>query len=499
MKVAIVGGGVGGLVSALLLSQYGVDVTIYEKDSKIGGRLTFFEKEGFKIDQGPTIILLPEIIVSILEEAGIQKDLLDLYQCDPLYRIHFENGKSFTKYSDLSQQVEEINRVFPGDGNGFIKFMADMSERFEIGKPQILEQSFLKKKDYLNRATASSLLKLKAYRNVMSNLKQYFTHEKLRQVYGLQTLYIGGNPYTTPAIYSLVSYSEHKHGIYYLKGGYASLVEQLEEACKQYDVKIKKNSPVTKVISDDTKATHIHVHNREVEVDAVILNGDFPISDKLVVSKKKKRHTPSSGCFLLYIGIEGKYENKEIHQFYLNDDFERNMKAIFKEKHIPENPSYYVFNPSIIDESLAPDGHSSLYVLVPVPANMNINWEEEKQVLQKKILDKMERDGFEHIKSRIKWIESRTPLDAEIEGLYSGGSFGVAPSLFQSGPFRTQVQPYKQRNIFAVGASIHPGGGIPIVMQGAKNLVEVFKDEFQLYEKRGEVTLHEHFESIRTM
>ena len=500
MKTAVVGSGIGGLISGLLLSKDGHEVTVYEKESTIGGRLAFVQEGEYKIDKGPTIVLLPEMLLSILSEAGINTDEIEFVRCDPLYNVHFADGQTYKKYADMDKQYEEIKQQFPGDEDGFLKFMEDMDERFKIGKPQFLESSFLKTKDYLNRETIASLLKLKAYRNVMGNLRHYFNHEKLQTAYGLQTLYIGGNPYTTPAIYSLVSYSEHKHGIYYIKGGYASLLDHVQLACERNGVNIKTSSPVTEIETTGDKATHIVLGNRREEIDAVIINGDFPKATKLVKKNESKPYKPSSGCVLMYMGVDGKFEEKEMHQFYLNEYFSDNMEDIFKNKRIPKEPSFYVFNPSKVDSSLAPEGNSVLYVLIPVPVSEKLDWEEASEFLSNYVLDTMEKRGFEELRKRIKWMKVRTPEEAKQEGLYSGGSFGIAPSLGQSGPFRPQVQPFAEKNIFAVGASIHPGGGVPIVMQGAKLVAETFKEHYKTESERKDVTLHEQdLGSIRSL
>jgi phytoene desaturase len=500
MKTAVVGSGIGGLISGLLLSKEGHEVTVYEKESIIGGRLAFVQEGDYKIDKGPTIVLLPEMLLSILSEAGINTDEIEFVRCDPLYNVHFADGQTYTKYADVDKQYEEIKQQFPGDEDGFLRFMNDMDERFTIGKPQFLESSFLKTKDYLNRETLGSLLKLKAYRNVMGNLKHYFHNEKLQTAYGLQTLYIGGNPYTTPAIYSLVSFSEHKHGIYYIKGGYASLLEHVRQACERGGVTIKTSSPVTEIETTGDKATHIVFENHREEIDAVIINGDFPTASKLLKKKAPKSYKPSSGCVLLYMGVEGKFEEKEMHQFYLNEHFSENMEDIFKNKRIPKEPSFYVFNPSKVDSSLAPRGDSVLYVLIPVPVSDKLDWKKASEFLSNSVVDTMENRGFEELKKRMKWMKVRTPEEAKQEGLYSGGSFGIAPTLKQSGPFRPQVQPFAEKNIFAVGASIHPGGGVPIVMQGAKLVAESFKEHYKTESERKDVTLHEQdLGSIRSL
>ncbi len=500
MKIAVIGSGVGGLISALLLAKEGHQVTVYEKDKIPGGRLAFIYERGYKIDKGPTIVLLPDMLKAILLEAGVNTEEIQFVKCDPMYHVHFSDGQVYKKFADIDKQYKEIKKEFPGDEEGFNQFMKDMDTRFEIGKPQFLESSFVKARDLLNKKTLGSLYKLKAYRNVMANLKHYFNHEKLRMSYGLQTLYIGGDPYTTPAIYSLVSFSEHKHGIYSIKGGYASLVDHIKQACWKKGIQIKTSSQVSEIISNNKQATHIVVNDKKENIDAVVVNGDFPSAMKLLKKKPPKPYKPSSGCVLLYMGVNGEYKNKEIHQFYLNENFKQTMEDIFKRKRIPIDPSFYVFNPSIMDDSLAPKGKSVLYVLIPVPVAKEIEWKQASESLSNNVLSLMEEKGFDDLRNKIEWLKIRTPEEAYQEGLYAGGSFGIAPSLLQSGPFRPQVQPFTEKNIFAVGASVHPGGGVPIVMQGAKLVAEAFKEEFMTEFEKKDVSLHEQdFDSLRPL
>ncbi|MCA1031002.1 phytoene desaturase [Bacillus timonensis] len=487
MKIGIVGGGVGGLTTALLLRKQGHEVTIFEKEEQLGGRLAFVKHGNFKIDEGPTIVLLPDMLLEILELAGIAKDDIQLIPCDPLYQIHYGDGTSFTKYKDEQKHLAEIEEVFPGEGAGYKKFLEVMKTRFALGKSAFLEKQFSSGKDFWTVENVKTLSKLKAYQSIHSMLDSFFSEEKLKQAYSLQTLYIGGNPLNTPAMYALVPYSEHAHGIYYLHGGYASLVEILKQKLVEEGITIKLSESVDHLIIKQNQVKGIQTNYGTYEFNAVVVNGDYPSMESLLpeIKRKEKSYTPSSGCVLLYMGLNKRYEDAPIHQFFLGGDFEKNMKEIFEEKVIPTDPAYYTFNPSVIDHTLAPNGKSVLYTLVPVPSGSHIDWSIEKENVKERILHSMEARGFPGVKDAIEWIEIRSPLEAKQSGLYEGGSFGIAPTLFQSGVFRPQIKRNNVRNLYAVGASVHPGGGIPIVLQGAKLLAQVIeKDMLELQEKR---------------
>ncbi|WP_270182091.1 phytoene desaturase family protein [Alkalihalobacillus sp. CinArs1] len=473
MNIGIIGGGIGGMLSALMLARKGHNVTIHEKANVLGGRLAFVEREGFKIDKGPTIVLLPEMIYEFLNKAGVDREEVEMIRCDPLYRMIYPDGSSFTKTSDIQNQVEEIRSMFPGEEEGFLRYLDDMRVRFNKGKKAFLEKSFIHKREFFTFKNMKLLLELKAHQNVRSQASQYFKDERLQDAFSLQTLYIGGDPSGSPALYSLVPFSEYEHGIWYIKGGYASLISLLEKHIQKEGITVNFGSAVEEFIINQNDCKGFRALDGEFYYDKVVFNGDFPMIHNLIKAEKppKKKYTPSSGCLLLYLGLDRIYEEVDVHQFFMTDEFKAHMKDVFKNRSISKDPAIYTFHPSKIDHSLAPPGKGVLYALIPVPSGTATNWE-EKDSLANEIIGVLEERGFPHLKEAIEWMEIRTPLDAEVEGLFEGGSFGIAPTLTQSGAFRPQVKPLNYKNLYAVGASVHPGGGIPIVMQGADLLVK---------------------------
>ncbi|HSJ36906.1 MAG TPA: phytoene desaturase family protein [Planococcus sp. (in: firmicutes)] len=484
MRIAIIGGGIGGLMGALYLSKNGHEVTIIEKENRLGGRMNFVERDGFKIDEGPTIVLLPEMFRDLLAEAGIGEEQYELLLCDPLYTIRFNDGKVYTKYPDSKRQTEEVARVFPGQEEGFGRFMAEGRQRFAIGKSAFLEHSFVRKTDFFTPGNIKNLLALKPQLSVKQLMARYFTDERLQLAYTLQTLYIGGDPFSAPGMYSLVPFSEHEHGVHYLKGGYASIVPLLEKNLQTHaNVTIRKGEMVKRIITENGAATGLELETGREDFDAVVYNGDFPTVSRLLPERKSKKFVPSSACLLLYFGLDRIYGDVNVHQFFIGNDYAKHMEDVFTNKQKPEDPAFYTFHPSIIDDSLAPEGKGVLYTLIPVPAGSDVDWDNESEWIGK-VIDRMEELSFPGLKDAIEWMEVRTPRDAEAFGLFRGGSFGIGPTLLQSGVFRPQVKPFDVERLYAVGASVHPGGGIPIVMQGAKLLAEQIERD-SLRERRG--------------
>lgn len=475
MKTIIVGGGIAGIITALYENLAGHDVEIFEAKPKLGGRLAFHGRGEYRIDEGPTVVLLPQMITAILKELGLE-DRIEMVRIDPLYPLHYPDGTSFLKWSNTEKQKQEINQKFPGEADAFDVYLSDMRRRFNEGQPAFLEKDFVKKKQFFTPANMKTLMRLKAYQSVRTQTKKYFKSRRLQEAFALQTLYIGGGPEQTPAIYSLVPYSEHEHGIWYVKGGYASMVEALAEALEERGVKVHTHANVSEVVTQGRKAEGIMVRNELYQADRIVLNGEFPLAEKLMPEKPKRTYTPSSGCLLFYFGLNKVLSTEHVHNFYMGENLDEHMNTLFAEHQLSDDPAFYVFNPSLIDKSLAPEGHGVAYVLVPVPSADHVT-KEEYLNYAKKIKEMLLKKVDADLDNKLEWEHVRTPHEAQADGLFMGGSFGISPSLFQSGVFRPQIKPFSFDNVYAVGASVHPGGGIPVVMQGAKILSNLLRKE----------------------
>lgn len=484
MDIAIVGAGIGGLTTALLLNKQGHKVTIYEKSEEVGGRIKFQRHGPYKIDQGPTIVLLPQMIQNVLRVAEVDPEILDLVPCEPLYDLIYPDGATFTKWRDVSKQLSEIERVFPGEGPQYLSYMTQLAKTFQAGEAAFLSQLFLNKKDFLTTRNIKLLVQSRAYKTTNQYVRRYYKHQRLQEAYSLQTLYIGGVPSQTPALYSLISYSEHAHGIWYLRGGYARFIEKLEKECLDRGVRIQKATEVDEILVQHQSAKGVRLGSEKVVHDAVVYNGDFPHLKKLLPQNAqpntKTSFTPSTGCLLIYAGVKKRWPQALMHQFFMPDEFDKHMASVSKGMELPDDPAFYVFNPVALDAQAAPPNESVLYFLVPVSSQTSSLDKESFKPLVEKVLREAERRRFDGLREQLTWLDFRTPQDALSDGLYQGGSFGVAPLLSQSGGFRPQVAPYKIKGLYSVGASVHPGGGVPIVMQGALLLSQYLAKEFSV-------------------
>lgn len=470
-RIVVIGGGVGGLTTALLLAHKGYDVHVVEAQRHWGGRLRFVHCDGDRIDAGPTIVLLPDVLRRILHTCGICD--VRMQACDPLVRMHFADGTTCARRADPQAMIEEMTQFAPEAGAQYARYIAQMEQRYAWGVANVLDQTFT---NYSWREPArlfAQLARFGAMRSVHADCARFFSDARLHDAFGLQSLYIGGNPYTTPAMYALIGYAELAYGISYVEGGYASLVPRLVAAAQQYGVRMEHRTIERIAWTARGRVCAVTHAQGSIPCEAVVYSGEMHRLAPLLGMRARRRWQPSSGCFLLYIGIEGTYPDRDVHAFWLCAQFAQHMREVFRTGTLPTDPAVYTFYPSRIDRSLTkhPDD-SVLYVLVPVPSGSTIHWADVQQSFAARIVRMLERRAFPKLSQRTRWMQMRTPADAAAEGLFAGGAFGLAPTWTQTAMFRPQLRPYPHMDgLYAVGASVHPGGGIPIVMKGAEMLV----------------------------
>tara|TARA_B100001121_G_scaffold152002_1_gene132877 strand:- start:650 stop:1666 length:1017 start_codon:yes stop_codon:yes gene_type:complete len=331
-----------------------------------------------------------------------------------------------------------------------------------------------------------ALLKLKSYESVYKLVSNYISNEKLRRVFSMHPLLVGGNPFTTTSIYTLILFLEKKWGIHYSLGGTGNVVKALEKLMLEEGIKVLKDSEVTEIITDDKNVTSVKINNSTIiECDYVVCNSDPPnVYKNLIKSKnnysflfkqKMKRMDYSMGLFVYYFGSKKQYKDVAHHTIYFGKTYEQHLEKIFESKILSEDISYYLHRPSATDPGMAPDGQDAFYVLVPVPNNLsNINWSNEGEKFKNLILDKMDNSVLPGIKKNVVSDFFLTPdyFEKDLATLHGSG-FSIQPKFSQSAYFRFHNQSEVFENLFFVGAGTHPGAGMPGVISSAKVLDKI--------------------------
>ena len=485
-KIIIIGSGFGGLAASLRMRAKGFDVTLVEKHPDLGGRARVFKKDKFTYDGGPTVITAPYLFDELF--SLFNKKISDYVKIVPLdlwYRFVFNDGETFDYNGDDKTMKEQVNKFSSKDYAGYKKLVSFTEKIFDKGFTDLSDRPFNNLIFMLKQVPA--LLKLKSYKSVYSLVSNYISNEKLRRVFSMHPLLVGGNPFTTTSIYTLILFVEKKWGIHYSMGGTGSIVNALEKLMKEENIKVIKNAEVTEILTKNDMVKSIEINNSEIiNCDYIICNSDPPnVYKNLIKSKsnynflfkqKMKRMNYSMGLFVYYFGSKKKYNDVAHHTIYFGKSYEKHLDKIFEKKVLSEDISYYLHRPSATDPNMAPEGQDAFYVLVPVPNNLSkVNWIEEGNKFKDLVLDKMDKTVLPGIKENVLSDFYLTPdyFEIDLATLYGSG-FSIQPKFSQSAYFRFHNQSEIYKNLYFVGAGTHPGAGMPGVLSSAKVLDKLF-------------------------
>lgn len=480
-KIIIIGAGPGGLSAGMILAYRGHEVVIYEKEAKVGGRNASLKTGDYTFEIGPTFVMLPDIFYEVFKLAGENMDdYLDFKKLDIMYRLNYANGNNFLVYDDKQKLKQEINRLFPGEVVGYEKFIAKQKIKFDKAF-LCLKVPYQKWYHYFRWKLIKALPYLDIPYTVHQVLSKYFKNEDLKIAMSFQAKYLGMSPWHCPGIFTILSYTEHAFGIFHPMGGVHKISEVMAKVAEKNKAKINLNTSVKEVIIKDGVAVGVKLENGETDyADKIIMNADFAYSmSELITSElnlKKynkqdlKERQYSCSTFMLYLGVDKKY-NIPHHNVFFSGDYKKNVSEIFESKTLPQDPSFYIHNASVTDESLAPAGKSTIYVLVPV-ANLeaNINWQEQKQAFRDLVIQKiMERTEMKDLAEHIEVERIITPDDWRNEiNVYKGAVFNLAHNLGQMLYLRPHNKFETIPNLFIVGGGTHPGSGLPTIIESGR-------------------------------
>ena len=484
-KIIVIGSGFGGLASSLRMRAKGYEVTLIEKHSDLGGRARVFKKGQFTYDGGPTVITAPYLFEELF--LLFNKNISDYVKIVPLdlwYRFVFEDGSSFDYSGDERSMKSQIEKFSKKDFSNYENLVNFTKKIFDKGFTELSTKPFNNVKFMLKQIPA--LIKLKSYQSVYRLVSNFISNEKLRRVFSMHPLLVGGNPFSTTSIYTLILYLEKKWGIHYSMGGTGNVVNALEGLMKEEKVEILKNSEVTEIINKNGLIKGVKINNKEfIECDYVVCNSDPPnVYKNLIKSEKKygflfnqkiKRMSYSMGLFVYYFGSKKQFKNVAHHTICFGKSYKEHLSKIFEKKILSDDISYYLHRPSATDPSMAPKNHDAFYVLVPVPNNLSkINWSKEGERFKNLVLNKMDQTVLPGIKNNVVNDFYLTPdyFEKELATLHGSG-FSIQPKFTQSAYFRFHNKSEIFDNLYFVGAGTHPGAGMPGVLSSAKVLDEL--------------------------
>ena len=477
----VVGSGFGGLAMAIRLRALGASVTLVERLPNLGGRAQVFKRNGFVHDAGPTVITAPFLFDELFGLFGKdRREYCDLIPLSIWYDFVFEDGSKFSYTGDLEHTFDQIRQFEPRDAKGY-KRLLDLSESiFRVGFEQLSDQPFTRFWTMLKQVPA--LLKLQSYRTVYGLVSKYISNEKLRKVFSIHPLLVGGNPFTTTSIYTLIHFLERKWGIHFARGGTGALVKSLEKLMTEEGVTIETNFDVTRIEIDPQtkKVTGLSsADGREIVCDGLVFNGDPPYAYENLLPtglKRQRLRRPDSstkfsmGLFVLFFGTKHVYDEVSHHTIWLGRRHKELLKDIFDVRCLADDFSLYVHRPTATDKSFAPEGCDSFYVLCPVPnLQLDTDWDTEGHALRDRIVVALEKTILPDLNRYITDDFWMSPKDfhRDYKSVWGAG-FSIAPILSQSAYFRYHNRDPEVNNLFFVGAGTHPGAGVPGVLSSAK-------------------------------
>jgi phytoene desaturase len=484
--VIVVGAGLGGLAAAVRLGAAGRRVLVLEKNARVGGKLNLVERAGFTWDTGPSLLTMPWVLRELFAACGADADqALDLQRVDPTCRYYFPDGTVFNAWQGLPELAQEVAHLCPADLPRFFAFLAYAGQIYEA-----TAESFLLRpldgglRDMFNPRLLRDSFKLDALRTVDQAARAAFQSPHLRQVIKRYATYNGSSPYLAPATFNVIPYIEFVEGGWYLRGGMYGLARALLQLAETQGVEVRVEAPVTQVLFQGSRAVGVELRSgercvaRDVVVNADVLYayrellGEAPGQAR--EARRIARLEPSCSGFILLLGVRGGYEQLAHHTIFFSADYAREFGAIFQKGVLAPDPTVYVCATALSDQQHAPPGHLNLFVLVNAPAlGPRVCWAREAEGYRALVLRKLERMGLEGLEARIVAEEVWTPEDiAQRYNAERGAIYGLASNQIFSAFLRPPIRPRTLHNLYFVGGSTHPGGGIPLVLLSGKAVAQ---------------------------
>lgn len=489
-KVVIVGAGPGGLAAAMQLAHAGADVTVLERRDRVGGRTSTIEVDGFRFDCGPTFFLYPRVLEEIFASVG--RDLMEevpMKRLDLQYRLTFGAGGKLDCRADMDAMDQEVAKLSPADVGQLRKYMDDNRLKLERFRP-ILESPFSSPLDLLRPAVLRAASRVHPFRSLGKELQRYFQDPRLVIAFGFQAKYLGMSPFQCPSLFSILSHLEYEYGVYHPYGGCAAVSERMAKIAEEMGVTIRLGEAVEGFEFAGRRVQAVRTDRETLPVDAVVINADFAGAMQRLVpnhlrrrwsDQKLERKRFSCSTFMLYLGIEGRYDLPH-HNIHIAKDYDGNLRDIEVHHRLSEDPSFYVQNASVTDDSLAPEGHSALYVLVPVSQmHPSIDWNREAQPFRERVLDRLGQIGMADLRDRIRVQRTVTPQDwQDKHHIYRGATFNLAHNLGQMLHNRPRNRFEEFDGVYLVGGGTHPGSGLPVIYESSRITTKLMADDLGL-------------------
>ena len=477
-SIIIIGAGIGGLTAAAHLARRGLHVTVVEKNPHPGGRCDAFTREGHRFDTGPTLLVMPLLYEAEYAALGLCKEamheMLGLQRVDPTYHLVFDDGSGLALTSDMKVMRDQLECIEHGSFDGFLRYMQEGQRHYNVGIDRLVNRDFRTPSEFFSLSNLPLLYQIKPLKNHYGNMRAYFNSPRLKTAFTFQDVYMGLSPFEAPATFSMMPYTEIAHGVWYPRGGMYAVVDALMAIARKAGVEFLFNAAVERIDVGETQTRGVILEDgRRLEAEAVLANADLPYVYRDLLpddgrARQLSRKQFSCSVISFFWGINKRYEKLGPHTLFLADDYRENFKCIIDHLTIPDNPSLYVHAPARLDPSMAPPNEDTLTAIVPV-GHMSDNeaqdWSALRYQARQSVFRRLAALGITDLEEHIKFEVSYTPQSWQKHyNLMKGSTHGLSHNLLQLGYFRPRNRHPVYHNLYFVGASTHPGTGVPTAM-----------------------------------
>jgi diapolycopene oxygenase len=487
-KVAVVGAGLGGIAAALSLATEGFEVELFEKNERIGGKLNLLEKEGYSFDLGPSILILPQYFRSLFERAGKKmEDYVEILELSPQWRSFFEDGTQIDLDGDISKLEKELARFRQEDVRGFFRFLDYSRELYNFSKEIYFDEGADTVWEMLRLKGPLKLIrKTDIPWSVSQGVSRYIKEPHWKTMLDFFIKYVGSSSYDAPAVLNLMLYSQVGFGAWYVQGGMYNLARGFERLLRELGVQIHLGEEVVRLVRHGDEVRSLLLQDgREVLADIFVSNMEvLPAYEKLLEEdrsflKKLEKFEPACSGLVIHLGVDREYPQLAHHNFFFSGDQKKHFESVFHHKELPHDPTIYLVAPTRTDKTIAPEGHEIIKALPHIPYLQNPPFTpDDYEALKERVLDKLERMGLTDLRQHIVFEDVLTPDD--IQRMYysnKGSIYGVVADRKKNLGLKARKKSNRYRNLYFVGGSVNPGGGMPMVLLSGQQVRDrILKD-----------------------
>jgi phytoene desaturase len=484
----VIGAGIGGIATAAHLAQRGMHVTVVEKNAHPGGRCDRYSRDGHHFDTGPTLLVMPLLYEAEFAALGVLiRETLDLRRVDPTYHLVFDDGSQLALTSDLTAMYDQLEAIEPGSFDGFLRYLEEGRRHYDVGMERLVQRDFRTASEFFAIGNLPLLVSLRPLATHYNHMSNYFGEARLKAAFTFQDVYMGLSPFEAPATFSLMPYSELAHGLWYPAGGMYRVVEALMDIAQQAGVHFIFDMAVEKIeVGEDCAHGVLLEDGRTLTADSIIANADLPyvyqhLLPDIDLAEEFTQKRFSCSAISFFWGVDKPYDMLGPHTLFLADDYRENFDSIIDDLALPKNPSLYIHAPARLDASMAPPGQDTLIAVVPVghlDESGEQDWQRITDQARRDVLRRLATAGITDLEEHLKFEVCYTPISWQKHyNLTKGATHGLSHTLTQLGYLRPHNRHPRYHNLYFVGASTHPGTGMPTALVSGRLAAERVLDD----------------------